>query len=216
MLRLLALLIILGAQAQAGAWPREKGKTFLSFSTQIEGPNEFGLYDTFATVYGEYGLTEKLTLGIDLGGSAVEMTKAIAFARLPIGHDTRETKLAIELGIGQVGGNTALRPGLSIGRGLTLGDRHGWATIDTRFVLFKGRSGHLLESDATLGLNATDKIKLIVQLQTGAPKGDPLYMRLAPSVVIEKKPGHHLEFGVTAGLLETSEMGIKIGSWRNF
>ena len=216
MLRLLVLLIVLAAQVHAGPWPREKGKAFLSFSSQVEGPNEFGLYDSFATLYAEYGLTDTLTLGIDLGGSATQMTKAVAFARLPIGRADNKTKLAIELGLGQVGGDNALRPGLSLGRGITVGERNGWATIDTRFVMFTDSSDYLLENDFTVGLNTTDKSKLIIQFQTGAPKGNPLYIRLASSVVIERKPSHHLELGVTAGLMQTSSYGFKIGTWRNF
>ncbi len=216
MFRMLALLILLAAQAQAGAWSREKGKTFLSFSTQVEGPNEFGLYDSFANVYAEYGLTDKLTAGLDLGGSALQMTKAVAFLRLPLGRLDQPTKLAAELGLGQVDGRTALRPGFSMGRGLTLWQRQGWAAIDTRFVKFDSGSDSLFETDLTFGLNASKKTKLILQLQTGARSSNPLYIRLAPSLVIERKPGHHLELGITAGLKEISTKGIKIGTWRHF
>lgn len=201
--------------AAAGAWPRDKGQTFLAASGQIEGPDQFGLYRQSFTLYAEYGLTERLTLGLDLGGDALRMSKSIAFVRWPIGRVGRKVRLALEFGVGEVDEDAALRPGLSLGRGLTLWGRHGWAAFDGRAVVFGG-SRLTLESDMTLGLDATRRSKAILQLQTGRPSFGRAYTRFAPSFVYETKPGAHLEFGVILPLTGGGERGVKLGLWRQF
>ena len=139
---LLAVLILpwLIGTAEAGAWPRAKGRTFLATTGQIDASDETGLRRQSFTLYAEYGATERLTLGLDLGGDALRMTKTIAFARWPIGRPAQQVKIAVELGLGQVSEVNALRPGLSLGRGLTLWRRQGWAVFDGRVIVFGGRA----------------------------------------------------------------------------
>ncbi|EAQ27163.1 hypothetical protein [Roseovarius sp. 217] len=219
MLRCLTLALMLLpwliTTAEAGAWPRDKGQTFLATSGQMEGPDEFGLYRQSFTLYAEYGLTERVTLGLDLGGDTLRMTKSIAFARWPIGRAGRKVRLAFEIGLGEVDETAALRPGLSLGRGLTLWGRHGWAAFDGRAVVF-GDSRMTLESDITFGLNTTQRSKAILQLQTGRPSFGRAYSRFVPSFVYETKPGAHLEFGVILPFSGGGERGVKLGLWRQF
>lgn len=212
---MLLLLPWLAGMAAAGAWPRDKGQSFLALSGQVDGPDQFGLYRQSFTLYAEYGATERLTLGLDIGGDAQRMTKAIAFARWPIGPAERAMKIAYEIGVGEVEEEAALRPGLSLGRGFTLSGRHGWAAIDGRAVLFGGGQA-ALESDITIGLSTTPHSKAILQIQTGRPAFGRTYSRFAPSFVHETKPGLYLEFGVVAPLSGGGENGVKLGLWRQF
>lgn len=214
---ILALMILpwLAAMATAGAWPRDKGQVFAVLSGQIEGPDEFGFYRQSGTLYAEYGVTGQLTLGVDLGGDALRMNKAIAFLRWPLGRVDRPLKLAVELGAGQVEEKNALRPGLSLGRGFTLGGRQGWLALDSRAVLFGGRDV-ALESDITFGLSIRRRTKVILQFQTGRPDaGDP-YARFAPSLVYETEPGQQIELGVITPITGGGDNGIRLGLWRRF
>ncbi len=205
----------LAAMAEAGAWPRDRGQVFMVLSGQIEGPDEFGFYRQSGGLYAEYGATGRLTLGLDLGGDALRMSKAIAFLRWPLGRVDRPLKLAVELGAGQVEEENALRPGLSLGHGFALGQRPGWLAVDGRAVLFGGRDV-ALESDITFGLSASRKTRVILQIQTGRPDaGDP-YARFAPSLVYETKPGQQIELGVIAPIAGGGDNGIRLGLWRRF
>jgi len=212
----LLMFLLLASPAQAGPWPREKGHVFLSVGGVSEIDQTTGTIATFSTLYGEYGITEKITFGVDLGSDGRRSSKAVIFLRHPLTDAAKEIKLAAEIGLGFVNGDKALRPGLSIGRGYTLGKRNGWMTADSRVVIFEGISNIQFESDLTIGLSASKRLKLILQLQTGIPAHDTSYIRLAPSVVFERKPGRHTEFGVTAGIKGVSGLGLKIGSWFEF
>ncbi|SEM54143.1 hypothetical protein SAMN04488077_105221 [Roseovarius tolerans] len=219
MSRCLALAVLLSlclsGPALPGAWPREKGTAFLSLSRQAEGPDDHGIYRQNFTLYAEYGLTERLTLGVDAGGDALRMTKAIGFLRWPLGRADRGVKLAFELGAGQVDGENALRPGLSLGRGVEFGKLQGWLAADGRAILFTG-GGMTLETDLTFGLSLTKRSKVILQIQAGQPDLGGAYTRFAPSFVFETKPGAHIEFGLTEPLLGDGDRGIKMGLWRKF
>lgn len=210
-----ALLPWLVSTVDAGAWPRAKGQTFLATTGQVDAPDEAGIARQSFTLYAEHGVTERLTLGLDLGGDALRMTKAIAFARWPIGRDARDLKIAVEIGLGEVSEQGAVRPGLSLGRGLTLWGRQGWAAFDGRAVVFNG--GEVtLESDVTLGLNLGARDKVLAQIQTGRPAGGRTYVRFAPSYIHETKPNSYLEFGVILPLSGGGERGVKLGLWRSF
>jgi len=214
---ILALMLLpwMVAMVEAGAWPRDKGQVFMVLSGQIEGRDDSGLYQQHGALYAEYGATEHLTLGLDLGGDTLRMTKAIAFMRWQLGPPDRPLKFAVELGVGQVEEENALRPGLSLGRGFVLWDRAGWLTLDGRAALL-GRRDVALESDLTLGLSTSQNTKVILQIQTGRPEaGDP-YTRIAPSFVYQTRPGQQIELGIITSVSGGGDTGLKIGLWRTF
>jgi hypothetical protein len=209
----LVLLPWCAAMAQAGAWPREKGRVFLSFSSQIEERDENGINGQSHGFYAEYGATARLTLGLDVNGDALRMSKAIAFLRWPLGRADHRLKLALEMGAGQVEDKTALRPGLSMGRGFSLGDRHGWFNADLRAIL---NGDTAFETELTAGLSVTPRAKVIVQLQAGLPDGGRDYLRLAPSFVYQMRPGAQIELGLLEPLSGGGARGLKLGLWRQF
>ena len=128
----------------------------------------------------------------------------------------RETKLALEIGAGQVDGRPPCAPAISIGRGVSVGQRHGWLNADTRAILFDG-GDTAYETDLTAGLSLGKRVKAMVQLQAGIPAQGRDYMRLAPSVVYRDAARHaHIEFGVTEPLSGGGERGVKLGLWRKF
>jgi len=215
LLVILAILPWLAPAVHAGAWMRTMGEGFLSVSGTVEEPDEFGLYRQSFSLYAEYGATERLTLGVDLGGDMLRMSKALVFLRFPLRDPGRETKIALEVGAGQVEQENALRPALSVGRGFALGERHGWLNADTRAIVFEN-GAVAWETELTAGLSIAERIKVIAQVQAGIPAQGRDYLHLAPSAVYEMRPGTHLEFGVTEPLSGGGARGVKLGLWRKF
>ncbi|MEO3415590.1 hypothetical protein AAFO92_13115 [Roseovarius sp. CAU 1744] len=228
MLRLAVLLLVFATHAQAGPWPRGKGKVFYSAHANGEYIEEFGIIRQYGSIYAEYGLTDKITLGVDYNGSEIATDKAIAFLRIPLGRTDRTYRFAAELGAGLVDGETVLRPGFSVGRGITWRDRSGWITLDTRAILGEASAGMRIESDFTFGISATPRTKVILQLQGGIQSEGDDYLKFAPSVVFElkqrkarskrkkRKGKQYVEFGITTGIVNYENYGAKLGIWREF
>ncbi|MFN3209112.1 MAG: hypothetical protein ACE369_08950 [Roseovarius sp.] len=211
-----ALLLIGPLQAAADPWPRAEGETFLSFSVETEF--ESGVTDGsgfYGSIYAEHGLTDRMTLGLDAGAEDTDVAKAIVFLRWPVGRAQSGTRVAAEFGIGMSRETFALRPGISIGKGVQVGETPGWLSVDSRAVMIDGFDG-VLETDITFGLSPTPDSKIILQLQTGLPTESAPYAKLAPSYVHRVAPGRHLELGFVAGVAEADDFKLKFGFWQAF
>ena len=212
----LALLAAAGA-VRAGAWPRDKGHSFVATASQVSATSLAGPVASYSTVYIEHGLGRNLTLGADFGHGISGKGKAVIFLRKSLPERPGGHRLAIELGLGAIAGEAALRPGFSYGRGLTRrGGKGGWISVETtaEIRLDSGRTD--FKADFTLGLNHGDRLKTILQLQTGISQGDPSFIRLAPSLVLRTGPAAHIEIGAAAGLVGDDSYGLKLGFWRDF
>lgn len=218
---IVCLLALSALGAQAGPWPREQGTTFLSYAVEIDKKHLDKrrtmppLEGTYFSLYGEHGLRNDLTLGLDAGVDALDLRKAIAFLRWPIGDPNRATRKALEVGIGTSDGKFALRPGFSWGRGVQIGKTDGWLGIDSRATLGEGLSC-TFETDLTFGLKPSDKAMVILQLQSGLTNDRDAYAKIAPSYVRQIGKGRHLEIGGSAGLHGTDAIKIKLGLWHSF
>jgi hypothetical protein len=221
--------LCIGAQAEAGAWPREKGSTFLSFShaastgtTTLLTP-EFQI-NNYTSVFAEYGLTEKLTIGLNAGFGGDDdysVQAGYVFARHPVWSDDSGHRVAAEIGFGLVedepdGRQNRVIPGLSWGYGFESRWGGGWAGIEAS-ADYRIQSGETAwKGDVTLGLKPTENWMLILQVQNGLyPDAEPL-MRLAPSVVRKLGGRAHLQFGAFAGLVGDDSIGAKTAIWFSF
>jgi hypothetical protein len=211
MLRSLLLLVLLAPRATAGAWPLPAGEGHLSVSVEGDRGDGTGAY---STLYLEHGLAGGRTAGLDLGLSEAEVDKAVAFLRWHGGADDG-TRLAYELGAGKVDDHAALRPGLSLGRGVAFGERTGWVALDTRAVLFDDMALRL-EADLTVGGDAGTGDKWLVQVQMAAPSDAAPYVKLAPGYAFGMGAGRHLRVGVTAGLVGLDAVKLDLGLWQRF
>jgi len=216
MLRVLLLLLLLPIEASAGAWLRDKGALFLSYSLTMEDPENSGAAVAFAALYAEFGLSHQITVGVDLGSNETGFYKAVAFAIVPLKFTTGAYNMNIEVGGGVIDNRVILRPGLSLGRGFELFGTSGWFSIDTRGELDITGDHNRWSTDVTIGFNTGRRRKMLLQLQQGGPMNDPDVLRLAPSLVFETQPGRHLEIGATAGVENAPDYGFKIGVWRAF
>ncbi len=214
----LLLTCVIAAEARAGAWPRDRGTGFIAVTQRFGWPQDTGSWTSrrptqdYTSFYLEYGLTERLTLGLDLGRSVSGDDKSVAFLQYPLRNRDRGPKVTVQLGLGQIGEARILRPGLSAGWGM----ERGWLSFDTvvEHALDSGDSD--VKLDITWGRNLERDRKLIVQLQSGAPSGDPAFLRVESSMVVPLTARTHAEFGGSWGLVSDQSMGLKLGVWHRF
>ncbi|WP_322866347.1 hypothetical protein U5922_009140 [Aquicoccus sp. G2-2] len=220
----LAFTLICPQPGMAGAWPRTKGDGFLASASRITATTQDGPYGVYSTAYFEYGIGRDYTAGADFGRGISGKTKSILFLRAaPFGLQGGHL-FALEIGVGEIAGAATLRPGLSYGHGFSgasgiigaLSNGSGWASVETyaEINLTNGRTD--FKADFTLGLNHGARLKSIVQLQTGKSRGDPLFMRLAPSIVIKAGKLGQIELGATADIAGGHQLGLKLGLWQDF
>lgn len=224
------LFLLFGAaEAAAGAWPREDGATFVAigqtFSTGLRtllAPNQ--TIDGYSSLYAEYGLTSKLTLGLDAAqgsGPDASLRTALVFARYPLGQSPWGDLFAADLGLGwredsRDGNSARLRAGLAWGRGFETGWGPGWMGIEGSAELLTATNDQIFKADATLGLKPTPKWMLILQAQTGRYNATEPILRIAPSVVRAIGSRGHLQFGLERTVAGGDTIGVRLGAWFSF
>ena len=212
---LILLLILVAPGALAGAWLQEHKKGFLSLSGVYD---EYGRID--GTLYVEYGLRPKLTLGVKADG---DMTlgrlgngTAFVFARKPILVGERAFKLAYEVGVGSTFGEsstTLLRTGLSYGRGIRIGQRYGWVAVDAIAEVPLSEGTDTYKFDSTVGLTINDSFKVMMQVFLSVA-GDTSTTTVAPAVIWQPKgKGPSYVLGVED---EDGILALKLGIWQTF
>lgn len=219
-MRLLAAilsLLLCPPDAQAGPWPRREGSTFVSADVRLSWPKHLlaglpGEMMQYYTLYVEYGLTERLTLGLDLGRSVSGNGKTVVFLQYPLRSRDRGLQATAQLGFGRISGKAVVRPGLALGWGGKLG----WTSAEAVAEIRPETGMTDLKLDLTLGVNLFEDSKWILQMQTGAPQEAPEFARIATSVILPLPHGLKAETGVTWGLEGDESFGVKFGLWKEF
>lgn len=242
--RLLIVLILpllaLGASlapARAGPWPRETGQVFLSLSHEQTRDGQ-----GYSSVYGEYGLGPRLTLGGELGWTQGE-SSALLWLQWARDPGRGANRWATSLGLGAIRREGRLHPvgqlALHWGRGLdgipvlkSL-PGGGWLAADLRSKISTRMAAEeipemgegarvtyltpqfVTKLDLTFGWNARDRLKLIGQLQF-EHRDDGSRTRLALSAVRQIRGPVHLEIGAIAPLQGEGEPALKLGLWLDF
>ncbi len=232
----LALLMAAQPAIAGGAWPRGKKNGFasLSFSTfgdmqayvtglsyQIPGVEPVELTQEYA-FYFEYGLTEKLTFGIDRTMRPKNETySAVYFLRRNFSRANWRSSYGFEIGMGgyrdwrQVN-DTQLRIGMAWGRGFTTRWIDGWVDIDAKLSALEKTESVAWKVDSTLGFKPGDRTLFYLQMQSGALDDYGTYTRAQPTYVMKLGRGFSLESAVTLGIENDETQGMKIGAWLDF
>ncbi|WP_456385585.1 hypothetical protein [Profundibacter sp.] len=239
MLRLIALLVLLAfpTVAQSGAWLREKGALFLSWSNSISTLSTSS-FATDTSLYAEYGLTKRLTVGFDgyLGASG-KASEAYLFMRMPLGKSggksggksSRPAQMALTFGMGvktipnpwgTTTEQTLAKLGFSWGRGL----KKGWLGFDASVssvvkssIFVPAQAGTSFSADFTWGQKPSDRLMLIWQVQTGKTTNGPAYAKFAPSLIWSFGGGKNsVEVGLVKGLTGDNTQSVKLGFWKSF
>lgn len=231
-MRLVAIILMMvwPSICTAGAWPREEGRVFLSFSTtsraqviphatQIDALAHSSEYN----LYLEYGLSQRVTLGFDaMMTENASFGRAFLFGRLALGSLETPNRYAATFAIGQFIDTvidtdhldaeymTLTRLGFHYGRGLS----KGWLGAD--FFATQHENGTSLKLDATWGLKPWDKWMFIAQVQSGQPAEGDSYANFAPSAVWKLNDRYSIEVGVVQPLLDDGDIALKLGSWTEF
>ena len=212
-------LTFIGMQANAGAWAREKGELFVAAGGNFllsPGAQLPVHYDP--TVYAEWGLTERITLGADIHtANRGQIVSAFSFARIPIGDISANDRFAVSLGYGVSVKRdqpiaAIMRGGMSWGRGIT----NGWLAIDASATLGTIDTTWRPKIDATWGRNWTDKWTTTLQLQTGQGWTDDYYAKLSPTAIYSVRPNIKFALGAVQGLTGDRGAALKLETWFSF
>ncbi|MDS9466404.1 hypothetical protein RGQ15_02290 [Paracoccus sp. MBLB3053] len=232
-LRWLALIALLHpAIAAAGPWPRGQGQSFLALSDERDADK-----NSYSSLYGEYGLTPRQTLGFELGYTNVGETSALFWlqhAPEPLG----ENRLSFSLGIGMAKRDGMFLPlaqaGANWGRGFQGIMQGGWLSLETRLKVagaMKDQAelaelpasmlGYLTsevtsKADLTIGLHATQAMMIINQFRLEQTEEAGFSAKLATSVVHDVIGPAKIELGLITPLSGPDEAAVKLGTWLEF
>lgn len=194
--------------ASAGPWPRDDGSGFAALTWR--GALETGSY---TSLYVDYGLGPRVTLGLDAGRASGRDGKLLVF--LQRAGTAGRMHHSWQLGLGRRDGAAVLRPGVSIGRGFGGDDRTGWVAADA-FALIGPSGAADLKLDLTAGLSHAGGRKTMLQLQSGRMGAEPPFAKLEASVALPVWPRASVTLGAFHGLGALDERGIAIGLWQRF
>ncbi len=214
------LCLLTAAPAAAGPWLREKGTGFASTSGTVSQSR-----DTSGSIYAEYGLTDKINLGLDLS-LGLDRTGAadgagVVFLRFPLGSTDGTHRFAWHAGLGGRYTGLELSPavqfGLSWGRGVAWGERWGWATVESSVNFASAPATTRIKIDGTFGMGFTPQIKAMIQMFNTFEDGEH-YAQLAPSILILPRPDSKTTFqiGFEYPVAGDGDTRLKLGLWREF
>lgn len=103
--RLILLTVLIAGPAAAGPWPRAVKGVFLSLAAERDRDG-----NSYAGIYGEYGLTARSTLGLEAGRSDAGETSALLWVQRALGPEDRPDRWAVSLGAGAITRNETTAP----------------------------------------------------------------------------------------------------------
>lgn len=215
----LVSLVACGTSADAGAWARDKGTLFIAAGGNFllsDGAELPVYYDP--TVYAEYGLTDRVTLGLDLyTADKGRIASAFAFAAVPVGSITQANRAMISLGYGyRLNPDTTtealMRLGVSFGRGM---DR-GWLAADVSATIGTIDTTWRPKADFTWGRNWSDRWTTTMQLQTGVGFFDDTYAKVSPTVIYSVSDRFKINLGAVKALTGDGGSALKLETWLTF
>lgn len=226
------LLCCQAVSAAAGPWPREEGTHFLfgSFERDRDG-------NSFAGIYGEYGLRPRVTLGYEFGHTNAGESSALIWLQRAMDDGQGPNRLSLGFGLGALQRDHDTIPMAQIaaswGRGFEgIGDG-GWLTADLR-VKIAGPMASLqpasnpvatayltheltTKADFTVGLRPLPAWMVISQLRLEKRRDADFSAKLAASVVRDVAGPLKLELGLIQPLNDGGgEQALKLGSWLSF
>jgi hypothetical protein len=210
---------LIGHAAVAGAWAQEKGAVFLSFGGNValfEGATRPVHYDP--TLYIEYGLTDRITVGFDgYTSDATEVVNGFVFLRFPVGPTDGPSRLALS-----VAGGASEIPGLDIettgrlGLHWGYGFERGWLAMDATTVLGLTVGEQEGKVEATWGQTVTDRWTGLLQLQAGIGFSGDTYAKVTPSVMYDLSDSTRLRAGFVQALTGDQGSGLMLEVWMQF
>jgi hypothetical protein len=215
---------VLPGDALAGAWPREPGKFFLSLRTEIENTEQGN--SRSRSIYGEYGLTPRFTLGGQFSQSNLVETRprALVFGRFAIGNLKAADRFAIGLGASvATDSEDALdalytaraETALYYGRGFGSRFGDGWLALSARLMVEYDNVNLITDFGALIGLRPYDGWMTMLSLSSYSDE-DGTYRKLSPSVGYQLRDNVWGVLQVTQQISGGSDSAVGLSVWINF
>lgn len=220
--------------AQAGPWARDPGAAFLSYTISADSTQDAittGSFDgrLYHSAYGEIGLGRRLTFGFDLGGD--EATRqGSAFLRYTFTPAGATWQYAVDGGLGfrdVDGADTTdlYRIGTSVGRGFGretldfipyLTPQGGWVSLDTFAMIDPEGDMGFWSSEATFGLELSDRFGALMQLKAEEYPAEDLAVFVSPNLLWYLGEATTAQIGGRFGVTGSEEVGLRAGLWQDF
>lgn len=226
------LALVAPPMAQAGAWPREAGTVFVATGAERDRDG-----NSYASLYAEYGLSPRTTVGVELGHTTVGETTALVWAQRPLDDGKGAHRFSVGFGLGAVWRDGAIEPlaqtTLAWGRGFDSRLAAGWlsargslrialspadvsmAPADPTEAAFLTPETSV-KSELTLGLHAREGLMLINELWFEDRDDVAFSAKLATSAVVDIAGPLKLQLGVIEPLRGPGESSVRLGSWVTF
>ncbi|MFK7838231.1 MAG: hypothetical protein AB8B60_18635 [Sulfitobacter sp.] len=215
----LGLWLVAPQVAEAGAWLREKGSGFTALTFGMNKDEE-----NSPSLYFEYGLTEKTTVGFDIhaamNGASLRDASGMIFLRRTLWHLNGPHKLSYELGLGGTYRDDLLLPtvktGVSWGRGFQLWERNGWINVNAAYIYEPMQGSSLSKLEGTVGLDLGKITTGMIEIAMSRMDGDT-FSSIEPSVLIKPKKGKYkFRVGVAVPFDNADKSSLKLGIWHSF
>lgn len=209
----------LATPAVSGAWPRDKGTLFIAAGGNFllsDGAELPVHYDP--TLYAEYGLSTRVTLGLDLyTADKGRIASAFGFIGVPVGALDGRNRVMVSLGYGyRLNADTTteslMRMGLSLGRGLD----DGWLAADISATFGTHDTTWRPKTDLTWGRNWTDRWTTTLQMQSGQGFYDDYYLKVSPTVIFKVTESVKINIGMVKALTGDGGSALKAETWLTF
>lgn len=202
----------------AGAWLREIGSVFTAASvTGFKEADDVQKYKT--SLYAEWGLLPKLTLGLDAEEHQDLYGHALIFGRFPIADLGKAGRFAGEIGAGahhrQLRAWAMYKATLSYGKNIQTGLGNGWLAVDTALE-YRTHEALIRKLDVTAGLSSGRRFDPLLQIETSYTPDQPFYWSVRPSVIYRPKTGKSSWiFGVERNSIRDGT-GYKLALWLSY
>lgn len=216
-----ALTLALAQPAQAGAWPREPGGGFVSVRTDIEttasGPA------TSFSLYGEYGLTRRLTLVGQFSNADQPFTpsRAAAGFTFALSGPDAKNRFAIGLGVSAppdlAGAMTQprLETSLHWGRGFESRFGGGWMTATARVLFARDEAEPITDLYGLIGLRPAEGVMTMLSASR-YEDAEGVYYKISPSVGFELRDRLWLVPSLTQEMSHDRSTGVGVAVWFSF
>jgi len=199
----------LSASAAAGSWPRGGGETFLSIGHSYSTTYQ----SNYTSIYGEWGLSPSVTVGIEGGGETGRGDLAIFLRQSTVAKTG--VVIAGEFGFGysNIKENAFLKPGIGLGYGVSLGAWTGWMDAHATAQLDPSATLQIAKLDVTLGIEPNPGRKIMFDLNLQHRPGTPAAAAVSPSVALRIGKRTFAHIGASQGIWNSQETKVKIGTW---
>ncbi len=211
--------LLWASQASAGAWPRDEGEVFLSFGGNVALFGEAVRpvhYDP--TIYAEYGLSPRLTLGLDgHTADAGEALSGFVFLRMALPYADSSSALAFStaLGVTRVPDGETL-PTLRLGAHWGQGLPRGWLAVDATALQTIEGTLPQTKIDMSFGHRFNDDWTGVLSGLVGTGLDGDFYAKVGPSVIYKVSESVSIRVGTIHALTGDEGSGLTVETWWTF